>query len=351
MSTLYLHEKEKDRATLVSAKALERITQDGLPPTPEIYELWYVYYARTSPEVVKAIDSILQNKTKLNTQVCEQLHERLLSDKRNEELIRQAGDQIHTTIQDVTGIVQGVRDATEDYSTTLQDVQSALDSNASAEDVKNAISKISSKTAKMLEQNSNLEEKLSKSTEAIEDLKRDLENVRKEAMTDGLTGLANRKAFDTEIKRLSSESKQNGTVFTLLMVDIDHFKSFNDNFGHQVGDQVLRLVARTLKDGVKGKDFAARYGGEEFVIILPDTDIANAMAVGNSLRKTIATKDVINRSTGDILGRITMSVGVAECVPGEAMEDLIERADAALYTAKHNGRNQVAAAPTPKPKA
>ncbi len=350
MSTLYLEEKEKDRAKLISAKALERIVQDALPPNPEIYELWYVYYARTSPEVVKAIDSILQNKNKLNTQVCEQLHERLLSDKRNEDLIREAGDQIHSTIQDVSGIVQGVRSATEEYNTTLQDVQTALSEDVSVDDIKNVITKISSKTQKMIEQNTTLEEKLSKSTEAIEDLRRDLESVRKEALTDGLTGLANRKAFDTELKRLSSEARQNGTVFTLLMVDIDHFKSFNDNFGHQVGDQVLRLVARTLKDGVKGRDFAARYGGEEFAIILPETEIAAAMAVGNSLRKTIATKDVINRSTGDILGRITMSVGVAECIPGEALEDLIERADAALYTAKHNGRNQVAAAPTPKSK-
>ena len=131
------------------------------------------------------------------------------------------------------------------------------------------------------------------------------------------------------------------------MVDIDHFKSFNDNFGHQVGDQVLRLVARTLKDGLKGRDFAARYGGEEFAIILPDTDLSAGVAVGNSLRKAIATKDVINRNTGEILGRITMSVGVAEFAGDPTLEDVVERADNALYTAKHNGRNQVAAAPTP----
>jgi diguanylate cyclase len=135
------------------------------------------------------------------------------------------------------------------------------------------------------------------------------------------------------------------------MVDIDHFKSFNDNFGHQIGDQVLRLVARTLIEGVKGKDVAARYGGEEFVILLPDTTLPAGVAVGNSLRKAVATKDVINRSSGEKLGRITMSVGVAEFTPGEKITDLIERADAALYTAKHNGRNQVAAAPTPARKA
>lgn len=347
MSTLYLQEKEKGRASQISTSALDRIAKEGLSPTPEIYELWYVYYARSSQELLKAIDSILAGKGKMTEAVCEQLHERFLSDKRNEELIRQAGEQIHTTIQDVTGIVQGVRSATEEYNSSLQDVNATLNGDASPEKVKEAIKKVSSNTQKMLQQNRALEEQLEKSTGAIEELKRDLENVRKEAMTDGLTGLANRKSFDSEIKRIAAEAQQNNQIFTLLMVDIDHFKSFNDNFGHQVGDQVLRLVARTLKDGVKGRDYAARYGGEEFVIILPETDINAGMAVGNSLRKTIATKDVINRSTGDILGRITMSVGVAEFVADEAIEDLLERADAALYTAKHNGRNQVAAAPTP----
>ena len=166
-------------------------------------------------------------------------------------------------------------------------------------------------------------------------------------MTDGLTGLANRKAFDHAIQRVAEETMLAGGVFTLLMVDIDHFKSFNDNYGHQVGDQVLRLVARTLTDGVKGRDVAARYGGEEFGILLPDTALQAGVVVGNALRKAIATKDVINRANGERLARITMSVGVAEFSHGESVTDLIERADAALYTAKHNGRNQVAAAPTP----
>jgi diguanylate cyclase len=135
------------------------------------------------------------------------------------------------------------------------------------------------------------------------------------------------------------------------MLDIDHFKSFNDNFGHQVGDQVLRLVARTLTDGIKGRDIAARYGGEEFVILLPETNLAHAMILAESLRKSLAAKEVINRASGEFLGRITMSIGVAQYYSSEDVNELIERVDSALYTAKHNGRNQVAAAPTPHQRA
>lgn len=346
-SVSFITDKEKERTHEISQSVLDRIRKDGLIPTPEIYELWFAYYGRTSPEVVRAIDTMLDAGQKVTDHMCADIYQRHLSDVRNEEMVRRAGEQIQTAIHDVADVVTGVKTVTNDYGQTLSEVNTRIDKAKSPDEIKAALQVASQKTRKMLEQNQALENQLEKSTQLMEELKRDLEYVRREAMTDGLTGLANRKSFDTEIVRVIGESREQSRVFTLLMVDIDHFKSFNDNFGHQVGDQVLRLVARTLKDGLKGRDFAARYGGEEFSIILPDTDLASGVAVGNSLRKAIATKDVINRNTGEILGRITMSVGVAEFAGDSTAEDLVERADSALYTAKHNGRNQVAAAPTP----
>jgi diguanylate cyclase len=247
--------------------------------------------------------------------------------------------------------VKDVHDATSSYSGTLESVSERMSTVKTPQEMQAIVKSVMADTQMMLERNNKLEKELDKSSSLMQELQRDLEQVRKEAMTDGLTGLSNRKAFDAAIARVMEEATSTKGSFTLLMVDIDHFKSFNDNYGHQIGDQVLRLVARTLIEGVKGRDIAARYGGEEFVIILPDTTLSAGVAVGNSLRKAVATKDIINRSSSEKLGRITMSVGVAEFVPGESTEDLIERADSALYTAKHNGRNQVAAAPTPANKA
>lgn len=342
----FIQSKERELAKGVADKAMQMINSFHLIPTPPIFEVWFCYFARSHTEVVRSLDVFLDKKQDITDAICMDIYLRYLSDYRNEEKVRHAGEQIQDTLHDVVGLVDDVKLATADYNKTLEDVSSNITQAKTAEEVQRLVTKASSKTKGMLEQNRKLEEQLEKSKLLMDELKKDLETVRREAMTDGLTGLANRKAFDRELQDVMNEANQIGKVFTLLMVDIDHFKSFNDNFGHMVGDQVLRLVARTLKDGLKGRDVAARYGGEEFAIILPETELNAGMAVGNSLRKTIATKDVINRSTGEILGRITISVGVAEFIMSENIEDLIERADNALYTAKHNGRNQVAAAPS-----
>lgn len=341
----YLHEHKQ--AQEFANNAFERIRKEGLSATPDVYELWYVYFSGQSPEVTRAIDILIANQQKITQERCHELYNRFLSEAKNEDLVRRAGDEINSTIRNVTGVVRDVKAATEEYSINLEGVTAKVSSTSSPQELQKVLSDVVSDTKNMLERNKALEQELDKSSHVMEELQRDLENVRREALTDGLTSLSNRKAFDNELRRIAEESEVTGGTFALLMLDIDYFKNFNDNYGHQVGDQVLRLVARTLTDGVKGRDVAARYGGEEFAIILPDTTLQAAVTVGNALRKAVATKDVVNRNTGDKLGRITMSVGCAEFSSGENLQDLIERADAALYTAKHNGRNQVAAAPTP----
>lgn len=331
-------------------KALKRIYDEGLPSTPDIFELWYVYYSGQSPEVKKAVDVLINNKQKVTAERARELHHRFLSEAANEELVRKAGDQVHSTIRSVSGAVRSVKSATESYQGKLGDVSARIEKINDPGELRDVLVSMMEDTGAMMQHNQHLEEQLDQSAAIMEELQKNLEEVRKEAMTDGLTGLANRKAFDLSLSQIVDEASAEKTQFSLLMIDIDHFKSFNDNFGHQIGDQVLRLVARTLTDGVKGRDIAARYGGEEFAIILPETPLSAGVTVGNALRKAVATKDVVNRNTGEKLGRITMSVGVAEYVPQENISELIERADAALYTAKQNGRNQVAAAPTPDKK-
>lgn len=344
---MQVYKGEYDTAMAIGAKVIERLRADHLPPTPEMYELWFVFYGELNPDVLRDLNILASKPGQITAEACEIVYAKHLSQDQTEIAVKRAGAQIQDTIREVNQTVTDVQTSTEDYSKNLQKTVQIVQSIEDPAMIKTALNTLVTDTRTMMETSTKLHDELDKSARIIQDLQRDLEIVRREAMTDGLTGLSNRKAFDQEMQRMIFEAKQAHTAFTLLMVDIDHFKSFNDNYGHQVGDQVLRLVGRTLVEGIKGRDFAARYGGEEFAIILPESNVAAGMAVGNSLRKAIATKDVINRNTGDKLGRITMSVGVAEYVTGESPEDMIERADGALYTAKHNGRNQVAAAPPP----
>ena len=340
----YAHDKKMAKAH--AAAALRSIERYDLAATPDIYELWYSYNAGENFEVRRAVDAMLAANS-VNAERCRDLHRRLLSDQRSEEAVRRAGDQVTTTLKNVSGMVSEVKSATTSFSDRLGSMSTRANTINEPSELRAVLSDMVADTQRMIEHNKALENTLERSTAVMAELQRDLDLVRLEATTDGLTGLANRKSFDMALGAMAQEAKAEGKVFTLLMVDIDHFKTFNDNFGHQVGDQVLRLVSRTLTDGVKGRDIAARYGGEEFAIILPDTPLHLGVHVANSLRNAVATKEVVNRNTSEKLGRITMSVGVAEFIDNEHVNELIERADAALYTAKHNGRNQVAAAPTP----
>ena len=196
-------------------------------------------------------------------------------------------------------------------------------------------------TREMRETNKALENRLVLSKSEISNLQHSLEAIRAESLTDPLTGLGNRKYFDRSFEMAVRAALASGEPLSLLMFDIDHFKSFNDSYGHLTGDQVLRLVAMSLKQTIKGQDITARYGGEEFAVVLPATALRQALTVADHIRRAVMAKELKKKSTGEILGRVTISVGVAMLKPDDDTNSLIERADACLYVAKRNGRNRV----------
>ena len=168
--------------------------------------------------------------------------------------------------------------------------------------------------------------------------------MRQLAYVDGLTGVANRRHFDDQLQIEWRRCERSGQPLSLLMIDIDHFKSYNDQYGHQQGDACLQAVAQTLRAGLgRAHDLVARYGGEEFVCLLPEIDAAGALSVAESLRMAVQALQLPHASS-PVAGVVTISIGAASGVPREdgMSADLLARADASLYRAKSEGRNRVA---------
>lgn len=160
--------------------------------------------------------------------------------------------------------------------------------------------------------------------------------------SDGLTGIANRRFFDEYISREWRRARRSATSIAMLMCDVDHFKLYNDTYGHQAGDDCLRQVANAIASNLeRASDIAARYGGEEFAVILPETAIGGTLFVAEKIRHAIHQLNIPHSASQ--LGRVTLSIGIAAATPDadNSFEDLIKAADQALYKAKDDGRDRV----------
>ena len=171
------------------------------------------------------------------------------------------------------------------------------------------------------------------------DFKSYLDTCEEQASTDHLTGLANRRRFERQLEREVARTARHGRPFSLITIDIDHFKQVNDTYGHEAGDEAIKTLARVLQQGTRGIDLAARIGGEEFAVILTETNLSGAVEVAERLRVTLKSIEI------QPVGQIAASFGVAECPSqAETARELVARADAALYEAKREGRDRVARA-------
>ncbi len=160
------------------------------------------------------------------------------------------------------------------------------------------------------------------------------------AMFDGLTGIHNRRWLDDTLHRVASRQRRSGTMLSVALIDVDHFKSFNDRFGHDAGDHVLQLVATSLSQNLRPTDLVARFGGEEFVIVFPESDATAAARASERVREAISRLEP-KMPDGRDLPRVTISIGVAQMEAQQTVAELLKAADQAMYRAKQGGRNRV----------
>jgi diguanylate cyclase len=332
---------EHERTLAFAEIAMGQIKALHQPAYPRNYEVWYGYATGYNPALNQAINDTLARSGKLTTADIDQIYETFLSPARLTDRLDNFGGQIVDEIDQVMSMIDAAVGSATNYTESLAHATQSLGTAKDRDGLRSIVETLVRATREMEENNGLLEQSLKASKHEINQLQVNLEAVRNESLTDPLTSLANRKYFDQALDKYIAQSAATGEPLSLLMTDIDHFKAFNDTFGHLTGDQVLRLVALSVKQNVKGQDITARYGGEEFAIILPNTALRAALTVSDHIRRAVMTKELMKRSTGEHLGRVTVSIGVATFQKGDTAQSLIERADGCLYTAKRCGRNRV----------
>jgi diguanylate cyclase len=334
-------EQEFRRALGYANSALDLLKRGSIPPYPQFYELLYTYATGVNPSLNARINSIFRGGETPTTDLAERLYDEFLRAQDANDRISNVSQKMHARIEAVHEAIDSAIVTAGAYSGSLAAASADLEGSITPAGMRDLAQRLLKETKRMQETNQRLEQKLENSRDDIAALQRDLDEVRRESMLDPLTKIFNRKCFDEGIAKSLAEASRDASSLSLVLLDIDHFKQFNDTYGHQTGDQVLRLVAMTLKSNIKGKDLAARYGGEEFVAVLPSTDLDGAVIVAENIRKAIQAKELLKRSTNEKLGRITASFGVAVFHPNDTVSSFIERADRCLYAAKHAGRNRV----------
>lgn len=336
-----------------AAKAMALMEAHQIAPLPSNYELWFRYASGQAADLNEEIDERLKAGKTIDAAVSDDLHQRFVSQTSLADTALETGDRLSSEVDKIMQLVQAAVGDSSELGSSVRAASEGLNSKSTPADIGRVVEAIMGASVQMEKRSKELEARLNETKTELNTLQGNLTKARGEARTDGLTGVNNRKAFDELLVEEVARASANDTPLCLIMGDIDHFKAFNDTWGHRTGDQVLRLVASCLKSGAREGDSVARYGGEEFVVIMPGAEGECAEALANSIRQAIQARELVKRSTGETLGRVTMSMGIASFRPGDNSASLIERADGHLYSAKRGGRNRVvsdltAAMPTAK---
>jgi diguanylate cyclase len=322
---------------------IDGLTGLGLAPTPTNYSVWHSHISGENPGLSRSIQELVARAIPITDEMLSDFWRRFCAPAMDPAVVTDAGERLGRLMASIAESISGAGAATSGFTDALarfgDEIVAAVRMPDMAAVMREATRRMLVETKRMVEGTRGLDADLRGASREVQALRNDLEEARRQAMSDPLTSVANRKAFDERLAREMAAASASGSDLALLLLDIDHFKRFNDSFGHVIGDEALKLVAQTLVAGVKGRDMVARYGGEEFAVILPATSLAHALGLANGLGAAVKGRRMLLKSTGRDLGRITVSLGVACYRPGESASDLVRRADAALYAAKDRGRD------------
>jgi diguanylate cyclase len=333
-------ELDFEYATSVAETAMRLMAEQGVPSTPNNFHVWFKYSLGSSPDLKRTIDILIGNKRKFDAATNRDLFATYAGPRivAEDAVVNNASQQLHSVM---TSAKQFLNTAIADNRTQMQAISDFAVRTEAGVDPRPLVESLMSELAQAAARAAKLEVSFDEKTRELDSIRDSLNKSEERAKTDTLTGLPNRRGLEEFFRGAQMAAMEKGEPLSIVLIDIDHFKQVNDNFGHGVGDQVLRLVAKALRERVRDIDLPARYGGEELIAVLPGADLAASTVAAERIRRAIAECQITRRSTGEILPGITVSIGVGQFQFGEAMADLIDRCDRALYLAKKTGRNRV----------
>jgi diguanylate cyclase len=335
------NQEQEETITVVAKKVLLMMSQQQIPLYPQNYSVWFDYVIGVSNELVANINRIIKEGGQFTEEVNSELYRKHFGKDARLILFEDLQKEIQKILKDILGEILNTQNFTSDYHDKLKDLSTQLETAGNVETIHLIVANLMQVTMEVMQSSHELKERLEKTTRESENLQMELERSQQEVLIDPLTMLYNRKAFDRKLCEYIKTFQEEGRMFSVVMIDIDHFKKFNDHHGHLVGDKILAFMGSLLTKELKGRDFIARYGGEEFVILMEDTSTDNACSVANNIRKSVEGMQLRYVESGEVLGKIAISAGVSSMRKGDTMESLVKRADDALYLAKYGGRNNV----------
>jgi len=318
----------------------EIIVQAGVDASPENYEICHRYVTRSDLDVCANFEKALSESDPIDALTFQRLRD-AAGPAQGKVDIADHMDNLDEQLKAMMSAASTAAGDAASYSASLTNGATNLGALNIGPDAAAIITDLISQTRSMSQRTASLEESLASASAELSTVRQDLEKAKVEGDTDALTALPNRRSFDNKLAEAIAKAEKLKQPLSLAFGDVDHFKKFNDTWGHKLGDEVLRYVASTMVKHFGSLGAPARFGGEEFVVLLPQRTMAEAEKMSQRFCERLSSRVLKTRTDGKDVGRITMSLGVATLQPGDTPAALIERADEAMYAAKHAGRNQV----------
>ncbi len=327
---------EGESGAALARRILEDLERRQIGATPKNYELWAAHETGSAPALSKDLRALLGAGVPPPQQALDALYARHIGMEQFSTTILHSSSALSSELAKVLSDIAHIQHHAGEYAEDLRAAEAGAQASAGEDAFRAALVHLTSATKTMMARNEQMQAAMQTSAAQVEALQKSLDAARKEAITDALTGLANRRYFE---HCLHEEIEKHAQTLSLIMCDIDHFKRFNDTFGHLVGDSVIRFVAAALRDVRQG--VAARYGGEEFALLLAGAGMERAQAIAQQVQQAIKAHKLTRKSTGEQLGTVTLSFGIAQRRSGESAGSFVGRADAALYRSKQSGRDRI----------